>query len=143
MKEFLEFLQKWHHVSDSAEIQREMCIKKSEGDSSASLSKVQFQFLKNCLKMMVSFPCGRISTCRVTHKDTLKQRLPPRHRKSSRSCTCVFIMGYFICWMKLSAICRATLFSSAFAPLPEIVTYTRSQCSSEAVKELSFMKLAY
>lgn len=23
----------------------------------------QFQFLKNCLKMMVSFPCGRISTC--------------------------------------------------------------------------------
>lgn len=35
----------------------------SAGLVKCSREMFQFQFLKNCLKMMVSFPCGRISTC--------------------------------------------------------------------------------
>lgn len=93
---------------------------------------------------MVSFPWGRISTCSTKHRPlytywrttsenkvraavkrlqgtellTCNERQLVRQWQFKKNGTCVFILGYFICSMKLSAIWRATCFSSAFAPFP-------------------------
>lgn len=71
---------------------------------------------------MVSFPCGRISTCSTVKYQQVRKALRGAGQCSqhweSRT-TWVFILGYFIWSMKVSAIFRAEFFSSAFAPLPE------------------------